>query len=91
MINTLKKVKTLYTKLDSVSRSGMTRKITVLDIEGETPSYWNYYVSEVLNMKLDKNGSLTVKGCGMDMGFHLIYNLSLALHGDGYKIKHRWI
>jgi hypothetical protein len=44
-----------------------------------------------LNYKLDENGSLIVRGTGMDMGFDVVYKLSQALHNDSYKIKHRWI
>tara|TARA_Y100000593_G_scaffold42408_1_gene81261 strand:- start:228 stop:551 length:324 start_codon:yes stop_codon:yes gene_type:complete len=90
-IDRMKKVKTLYTKLDHVSKSGLTRKITVLDIDGGEPSYWNYYIAKILNYKLDENGSLIVRGTGMDMGFDIVYKLSQVLHNDSYKIKHRWI
>ena len=30
-------------------------------------------------------------GCGMDMGFDLVYNLSARLYGDGYTIRQEWI
>jgi ribose 5-phosphate isomerase RpiB len=82
---------TLYTKLEKVSSSGMSRQIKVLDIKDETPSYWSYYVSKILGYTLKDNGSLVVKGCGMDMGFHVIYSLSQTLFNDGYAIKQRWI
>ena len=41
----------------------------------------------------EKNGHNAVicHGCGMDMGFDLVYNLSSALYGDGYKIRQEWI
>lgn len=41
----------------------------------------------------EKNGhnAVVVGGCGMDMGFHLIYTLSEKLYGDGYKIRQEWI
>jgi hypothetical protein len=32
-----------------------------------------------------------VHGCGMDMGFHAVYELSGALFGDGYSLKHKWL
>jgi hypothetical protein len=80
---------TLYTKLEKVSSSGMSRQIKVLDIKDETPSYWSYYVSKILGYTLKDNGALVVKGCGMDMGFHVIYSLSQTLFNDGYAIKQR--
>jgi hypothetical protein len=73
---------TLYTKLEKVSSSGMSRQIKVLDIKDETP---------ILGYTLKDNGALVVKGCGMDMGFHVIYSLSQTLFNDGYAIKQRWI
>jgi hypothetical protein len=82
---------TLYTKIEKVSSSGMSRQIKVLDIKDETPSYWSYYVSKILGYTLKDNGALVVKGCGMDMGFHVIYSLSQTLFNDGYAIKQRWI
>ena len=56
-----------------------------------TPSYWSYYVSKILGYKLKDNGAIFVKGCGMDIGFHVIYSLSQTLFNDGYAIKQRWI
>ena len=31
----------------------------------------------------DKTGGLRVSGCGMDMGFHVVYNLGYVLWPDG--------
>jgi len=41
----------------------------------------------------EKNGhnAVVCNGCGMDMGFDLVYNLSSVLYGDGYKIRQEWI
>ena len=48
-------------------------------------------ILEDLGYKLKDNGAIFVKGCGMDMGFHVIYSLSQTLFNDGYAIKQRWI
>jgi hypothetical protein len=32
-----------------------------------------------------------VQGCGMDMGFHVVYSLSQTLFNDGYALKQRWL
>ena len=87
----IKQGDTLYTKIEKVSSSGMSRQIKVLDIKGGIPSYWSYYVSKVLGYTLKDNGALFVKGCGMDMGFHVVYELSKTLFNDGYAINQRWI
>jgi hypothetical protein len=43
-------------------------------------------------MKAKKHGhnAVVVSGCGMDMGFHLVYELSHALYGD-QRVKQEWI
>ena len=85
---------TAYTQLLDVSASGMTRWIQVLKISRNRPSYWGGYVNIVLDYaQSERHGSRCVKvgGCGMDMGFHLIFTLSSILHGDGYAIKHEWL
>ena len=87
----LKKGDTLFTIVTKVAPSGMSRRIKVLDIKDGNPSYWSYYVSKALGYKLKDDGSLLVQGCGMDMGFHLIYTLSSKLYEDGYAIKQSWV
>ena len=82
---------TLYTIVTHVSQSGMSRNIKVLDIKGGNPSYWNYYISKILGYTLKDDGTLKVQGCGMDMGFHVVNQLSKVLFDDGYAIKQRWI
>ena len=82
---------TLFTITTHVSKSGMSRNIKVLDIKEGNPSYWNYYISKILGYTLKDDGTLKVQGCGMDMGFHVVNQLSYALFNDGYAIKQRWI
>ena len=69
----------------------MTRIIQVINIKKNEPYYNAYKISQLLDYKhAEKDGDMGVKvgGCGMDMGFHLIYNLSSVLYKDGYAIKH---
>ena len=98
-----KETRTVYTILRSVSSSGMTRHISLvvagLDSEGKADLYdITFLAAQAMGEKLqERNGHRTIKvnGCGMDMGFHLVYNLSSVLyHGEeraGYKIKQAWI
>ena len=87
----------LYTQLAHVSRSGMTRFIKVRllkpDHTGECYPYdWTCAAAVALGWKLsERYDAIEVGGCGMDMGFHLISNLSRVLYGDDYAIKHRWL
>jgi hypothetical protein len=85
---------TAYTSLIDCSKSGMTRWIKVIKIEDNRPYFYSHAISTLLDCKHEtRNGSncVRVKGCGMDMGFHLIYTLSSILHGDGYAIKQKWL
>ena len=82
---------TLFTIVTHVSKSGMSRNIKILDIKEGNPSYWNYYISKILGYTLKDDGTLKVQGCGMDMGFHVVNQLSKVLFDDEYAIKQRWI
>jgi len=83
---------TVFTRLDHVSQSGMTRHISVLLIlDKDTILYPNWHVSNVLGWTQAKRDGIKVTGCGMDMGFHLVYTLSHILFNDGYAINHSWI
>jgi hypothetical protein len=91
---------TVYTELEHVSKSGMLRRISchVQDEKGYTNDI-THLVSEVTEINEDKNKKgLRVTGCGMDMGFHVVYNLSNNLYNtegytrDGaYKLTQRWL
>ena len=108
----LNDTRTVYTVLRSVSASGMTRHISLLvagiDNTGK-PALFDitYHASKVLGDKLsERDGHRTIKvnGCGMDMGFHLVYSLSRVLFNapvdgyddksnpdHGYVLSQRWI
>lgn len=70
-----------------VTRSGMSRSISVLtvDADGEIRDV-SYDVARVLGWSLDRdNGGVQVQGCGMDMAFHMVYSMSRIIHADtGY-------
>jgi hypothetical protein len=78
---------TVYTVLRSVSRSGMSRQIgVVLITEDGTDLHPNYLVSTVTGIPTNRAGDgLRVGGCGMDMGFHLVYELSSVLYPAGFR------
>lgn len=87
----------LHMIVTSVSRSGMSRKIMVLaaTAEGEIVNI-SYRVARALGWRCDRDTSaVIVEGCGMDMGFHLVYSLSSVLyagqHRAGYRIRHNWL
>lgn len=83
---------TLYVILRHVSRSGMQRRISVVAIIDGDPYHMDYLVALALERRTNGNGEgIVCHGAGMDMGFELIYSLSQALYGDGYKLSHRWL
>ncbi len=84
----LKPGDTVYTKLNHVSRSGMTRSIEVMVFRDNAPVNITGTVAEVLDYKIhNKHWGLKVGGCGMDMGFHVVYSLSRRLFPDGFGEK----
>ena len=82
----LKPGDTVYTVLRHVSRSGMTRVIDLYVFKDNEPLRLSWSAAEVLGWGYDtKYEGVKVGGCGMDMGFHLVYSLSSALYrGVGY-------
>lgn len=78
---------TVYTVLRHVSRSGMQRRISVIIQSPEGPNNisWDMGHLDSIFRLTDQDGvrSLKVDGCGMDMGFEVVYNLGLVLYPDG--------
>lgn len=84
MLDNLKPGDVVYTKLDHVSRSGMTRGISLYIIKDNEPYDVSWLAAEKMGDKLHKKGGIKVGGCGMDMGFYLVYNLGRTLFPDGF-------
>jgi hypothetical protein len=77
----------VYTKIDRVSSSGMSRHISVYVARHNQVLNITWYVGHVVGYKRNNDtGGLVVGGCGMDMGFHLIYTLSRYLYPKGFKL-----
>jgi hypothetical protein len=79
----LKAGDTVYTVLTHVSRSRMMRHIKVLIARNNEVLDVSYYVSHALNWPLKDDG-VKIEGCGMDMGYHLVYSLSSVLFRQGF-------
>ena len=77
---------TAHTILRHVSRSGMSRAIDVYKLAGDDARRCSRLVSEATGITFsEKREALQVGGCGMDMGFHVVYELSHALYPDGFE------
>jgi hypothetical protein len=86
LLKLLKKTHKVYTCLKHVSSSGMTRHIScyVGGKDGIVDITW--YVSQLLDYRRNsRDGGLVVGGCGMDMGFAVVYNLGAVLYPHGFK------
>lgn len=90
---------TVYCVLRHVSKSGMQRRIDFYTMKDNRPCYLTGYMEAIgLGKRGRKDQGLVVNGCGMDMGFHLVNNLSIKLfcpngytHEGAYALKHEWI
>lgn len=77
---TLKPGDTVYCQIKSVSRSGMSRVIQLLTIENNEPRWIGYSAALAMGDTYDqKREGIKIGGCGMDMGFALVYNLARTL------------
>lgn len=85
---TLKPGTTVYHALKHVSSSGMSRKISFyIPTKDKKIMCLDWYIAQALDMKRDpSNGALKVGGCGMDMGFSIVYNLGRKLYPNGFKL-----
>lgn len=76
---------TVYTILRHRARSGMFRVIDVQTIEDNEPRWIGMLAHKATGIGYDRQREgLRVSGCGMDMGFHVVYELSSALYPDGF-------
>jgi hypothetical protein len=81
---------TIYTVLRHVSSSGMQREISVKMIDAGRVIHLDYLVGEALGMKSGNHNGLKVRGCGMDMGFHLVDCINRVC-GNGKTFRQEWI
>lgn len=84
----------VYTSLTHVSSSGMTRGIKVLvpivdEYSREGKPYIHdisYLVARAIPAPMHAKGGVKVGGCGMDMGFSLVYELGYCLFPEGFSL-----
>lgn len=85
---------TIGTILRHVSASGMSRDISLYYREQNITYYAALAMGEKIRLSNGFN-AIRYNGCGMDMGFYMVYNLSVTLYGTkdraGYKLWHRWL
>ena len=88
----LKKDMTIHSIIRTVSSSGMTRNISFKITDKDNILDLSYHIAKALKYPFnDKHHAIKITGCGMDMAFHVVHNLSHALYGTGYKLKSKII
>lgn len=95
MLDYIKPSDVIYTTVKHVSSSGMSRNIAVYTVQEGKIKDISYFVSNLIGWSRAKDGSIKVSGCGMDMGFHLVYTFSTVLFNGteraGYALKQEWL
>ena len=97
VLETLLKPGTIvYTSLRHVSASGMTRWIDCFAVEPSALQHQQGRITNITNLVCEAAGltyctrrnSLKIGGCGMDMGFQVVYLLGLSLWPAGTPEPH---
>ena len=80
---------TVYTILRHRSASGMQRVIQLVVFEDNEPRYLGYNVALALGDRYHReHEGVVVRGCGMDMGFEIVYRLGQTLWPNGTPLTH---
>lgn len=87
LLKILKPGTKIYTITRHVSRSGMMRRISAFIVkDGEIQDLdWLIARTGLFNRHPTDEG-LVIGGCGMDMHFHLVYELGRVLFPKGFKL-----
>lgn len=78
----------IYTKLNHVSNSGMYRAISVYIVVDGSICKLDYYLTKIApkSFRFDqRHGGIKSSGCGMDMGFELVYRMFSYLDDKQFK------
>lgn len=79
---------TVHTILRHVSRSGMLRRVSPVRIWNEGQTYHlDHLANRLINgtRSVDNGDGVPMQGCGMDMGFELVYLLGRYLYPEGFE------
>lgn len=75
----------IYCNLRHVSRSGMFRAISLHIKTEDGIRDISRPAGDLLEVYNDKYRACGMSGCGMDMGFALVYDLSRAMNQNGFE------
>lgn len=87
--NYLKPGDTVYGILRQVSSSGMSRRISFYAMTPDGPQMLDGWIAALgIGKRSRTHDGITVGGCGMDMGFHVVYSLASAMWPNGTPEPH---
>ena len=87
LLKTLKPGDTIYTITRHVSRSGMMRRISAFIVKDNKIYDLDWQIARTgLFQRHHSEEGLIIGGCGMDMHFHVVYELGRVLFPDGFKL-----
>lgn len=79
LLSILKPGDTVHCVLRHVSSSGMSRRIDFYKVVNNEHVVLTGYIGNLCGYRHSRDGGLVVSGCGMDMGFSVVYDLSRTL------------
>lgn len=78
----------IYCVLRSVSSSGMSRRISLFAVHKGALISLDDRASVLTGRTVSAKGGIACNGCGMDMGFELVYSLGRAIWPNGTPKAH---
>ena len=79
---------TIYFIIRHVSQSGMFRRISFYAIKDNKPVDLDCLIATMTHYQRDRHyEGLRVSGCGMNMGFAVIYDFSSAIFPKGFRYR----
>ena len=79
----------VYCVLRHVSSSGMSRRISFYAMTPDGPQMLDGWIESLgIGSRSRKHDGVTVGGCGMDMGFHVVYSLGSRMWPNGTPAPH---
>lgn len=81
----------VWSMVDRVSRSGMTRHVSLYGVSGGDIIWLTGYVATATGRRrhYGPRDTIVVGGCGFDAGDDLVRHLSHALYGSADALTHR--
>lgn len=80
----------VYTLVRSVSKSGMSRRISFFVVnDGKLEDIDWLLIRAGIGKRRGHDNGLYVTGTGMDMCFGMVYDIGHTIHNDGYALTKR--